>query len=183
MCSRFLSLVPAPPRARITLAVCILALLSCQRERRALRPQPAQTGVFQNVARESDLLPGGTPPGTPPNNPVECNAYAISEGQRLYSWYNCSGCHSHGGGGIGPPLIKQQWIYGGEPANLFDTIVRGRPNGMPSWGARIPAYQIWQIVTYIRSMNHEEPTAATPARSDSIESEPAIRNQHAGARP
>ncbi len=32
---------------------------------------------------------------------------------------------------------------------------------MPSWGGRIPAYQIWQIVAYVRSMNGEQPTSAT----------------------
>ncbi|MGI8962468.1 MAG: hypothetical protein ACR2IV_22470 [Bryobacteraceae bacterium] len=36
-------------------------------------------------------------------------------------------------------MIKTEWIYGGEPEILFDTIVKGRPNGMPSWGGRIPS--------------------------------------------
>ena len=109
-------------------------------------------------------------------NPYEGNAYAISEGQRLFSWYNCSGCHANGGGGIGPPLIKKDqrdWIYGGEPSNIFDTIVKGRPNGMPTWGGKIPEYQVWQIVTYVRSLNNLEPKAATPARTDSLEQKTA----------
>ena len=76
--------------------------------------------------------------------------------------YNCTGCHANGGGGIGPPLIKSTWIYGGEPENIFDTIVKGRPNGMPAWGGKIPEYQIWQLVTWVRAMNKEEPHAATP---------------------
>ena len=71
-------------------------------------------------------------------NPYYGSAYDISEGQRLYQWYNCVGCHANGGGGMGPPLIKEEWIYGGEPPNIFDTIVKGRPNGMPTWGGRIP---------------------------------------------
>jgi cytochrome c oxidase cbb3-type subunit 3 len=74
-------------------------------------------------------------------------------------------------------LITQQWIYGGQPENLFDTIVKGRPNGMPTWGGKIPEYQIWQIVAYVRSMNHEEPQAATPARSDTIQMQPSILNR------
>ena len=108
------------------------------------------------------MQPGGSEPAPNVSNPSAGNAYAISEGQRLFNWYNCCGCHSHGGGGMGPPLIKQQWIYGGEPANLFDTIIKGRPNGMPTWGGRIPEYQVWQIVAYIRSMNGKQPEAATP---------------------
>ena len=71
--------------------------------------------------------------------------------------------------------MKEQWIYGGEPANLFDTVVKGRPNGMPSWGSRIPEYQIWQIVAYIRSLNGKEPQSATPARMDVVE---ADRHDH-----
>lgn len=106
------------------------------------------------------------------NNPSHGSAYDISEGQRLYSWYNCSGCHANGGGAIGPPLIKTEWIYGGEPANMFDTIVKGRPNGMPAWGGRIPAYQIWQIIAYVRSLNNLEPKSAVGVRPDTIEQSP-----------
>jgi cytochrome c oxidase cbb3-type subunit 3 len=128
--------------------------------------------VFADASRQSDLQPGGPLSQPQVANSYDGSAYAISEGQRLFNWYNCSGCHANGGGGIGPPLIKSQWIYGGEPENLFDTIVKGRPNGMPTWGGRIPEYQIWQLVAYIRSLNNEEPKSATPARSDTIEQDP-----------
>src|SRR5690349_19080546 len=147
--------------------VCAFALMSCQRERTELRPAPAQVAVFGEAARESDLQPGGALP--PVTNPDHGEANAISEGQRLFSWYNCTGCHANGGGAIGPPLITTNWIYGGESSNLFDTIVKGRPNGMPAWGGRIPEYQIWQLVAYIRSLNKQESSAATPVRPDAIE--------------
>jgi cytochrome c oxidase cbb3-type subunit III len=167
---------------RIIASFCILAALTaCQREKRDVRPAPVRAAIFGDAARQSPLEPGGPQPHVTAVNPYEGNAYAISEGQRLYAWYNCSGCHSHGGGGIGPPLIKQDWIYGGEPENLFDTIVKGRPNGMPTWGGRIPDYQIWQIVAYVRSLNQQEPKSATPPRSDEIEPKPTIRNDRSGA--
>jgi cytochrome c oxidase cbb3-type subunit 3 len=146
-----------------------VALSGCNRETRTLRPSPASTIVFADAARESLLQPGGPHPEPHAVNPDEGNALAISEGQRLYNWYNCSGCHANGGGAIGPPLIKDVFIYGNEPENIFDTIVKGRPNGMPSWGGKIPEYQIWQLVTFVRSMNHLEPRAATPERADTIE--------------
>jgi hypothetical protein len=38
------------------------------------------------------------------------------------------------------------------PGNLFDVIVEGRPNGMPSFGGRIPEREIWQIIAFIESM-------------------------------
>lgn len=156
----------------IAAGCCFLALVACKRERRDLRPSPASVVVFGGAGRESELQPGGPQSEPVAVNPSEGSAYAISEGQRLFNWYNCSGCHANGGGAIGPPLIKQVWIYGVEPANLFDTIVKGRPNGMPAWGGKIPEYQIWQLVTYIRSLNHLEPKSATPVRSDTIEQNP-----------
>jgi cytochrome c oxidase cbb3-type subunit III len=163
---------------------CFLLLLSsCQREHRDLRPSPSRLAIFSDAARESPLRPGGpVQPQPRVTNPYNSTAYDISEGQRLYDWYNCSGCHSHGGGGIGPPLIKTEWIYGGEPENLFDTIVKGRPNGMPSWGGRIPEYQMWQIIAFVRSMNGLQPRSATASRFDTIEPNPqTIQNRTTGA--
>ncbi len=159
-------------RTYAAVAICCLALTACQREKRNVRPAPARLAIFSDAARESVLQPGGAQSQPQVTNPDYGNAYAISEGERLYDWYNCSGCHFHGGGGIGPPLIKTEWIYGGEPANLFDTIVKGRPNGMPAWGGRIPEYQVWELVAFIRSMNKEQPSAATPDRTDMIEPNP-----------
>lgn len=158
-------------RIIVIIAGCI-ALASCKTGNENLRPAPARLAIYSDAARESQIQPGGAL--TEPNvtNPDYGSAYAISEGQRLFNWYNCSGCHANGGGGIGPPLIKTEWIYGGEPANIFDTIVKGRPNGMPSWGGRIPQYQIWELVAFVRSLNHEEPTASTPPREDTIETNP-----------
>jgi cytochrome c oxidase cbb3-type subunit 3 len=150
------------------IAVC-LALTSCQREKRDLRPAPTRLAVYENAATESPLEPGGAKSLPAVSNPSHGNAYDISEGQRLYSWYNCVGCHANGGGGMGPPLVKKAWIYGGEPANLFDTIVKGRPNGMPTWGSRIPEYQVWQLVAYIRSMNEEQPFDTVAPRADTME--------------
>lgn len=147
----------------------VLSFSACRREARNSRPEPARLAIFSDAARQSELQPAGA--GTEPQvlNPYQGNAAAISEGQRLFNWYNCSGCHANGGGGIGPPLIKKEWIYGGQPANIFDTIIKGRPNGMPAWGKRIPEYEVWQLVAYVRSLNKEQPSSATPARSDTLE--------------
>ena len=134
-----------------------------------MRPAPAQLAIYGDAARQSTLQPGGAQTASQVTNPYTGQAWGINEGQRLYGWYNCVGCHAHGGGAIGPPLITQQWVYGGEPANLFDTIVKGRPNGMPSWGGRIPEYQVWQLVAYLRSLNGGQPQSATSARSDELE--------------
>jgi cytochrome c oxidase cbb3-type subunit III len=149
MFSRFLN-----PALSLGLALSVVGLLGCQREKRELRPDPALTRVAVFDAGK--------------RNPYDGNAYAISEGQRLFTWYNCSGCHANGGGGMGPPLIKEDWLYGDHPANLFDTIAKGRPNGMPAWADKISEYQIWQLIAYIQSLNGRQPRAAVPVRLDSI---------------
>ena len=48
--------------------------------------------------------------------------------------------------------MDDRWIYGSDPSNIFNTIVEGRPNGMPSFGSKIPRYQIWQLASYVRSL-------------------------------
>jgi cytochrome c oxidase cbb3-type subunit 3 len=103
----------------------------------------------------------------------ERSAWHVSEGKRLYTWFNCVGCHAHGGGGMGPPLMDDKWIYGGEMQNIAATILQGRPNGMPSFRGRIPEEQVWQLAAYVRSMGRNVPKAAAPGRNDDMQPAPA----------
>ncbi len=48
--------------------------------------------------------------------------------------------------------MDAKWIYGSSPENIYDTIVQGRPNGMPAFGGKIPGQQVWQLVAYVRSL-------------------------------
>jgi cytochrome c oxidase cbb3-type subunit 3 len=97
------------------------------------------------------------------------NADAVTTGKRLFNQYNCSGCHSNGGGGMGPALMDGAWIYGSRLAQIHQTLVEGRPNGMPAWGGKIPDLQLWQIAAYVRSMSLPQTLAAatgnTPSQS------------------
>ena len=121
--------------------LCIVAL-ACQREKRPLSATAAETKRAMPI-RESPLQPGPRLlANTAMSNPYEGNAYAISQGQELFAQYNCVGCHFHGGGGIGPALMDEDWIYGSSPANIYESIAEGRPNGMPSFGGHIPENQI-----------------------------------------
>lgn len=85
----------------------------------------------------------------------EGNVYATDDGRRLYSWYNCSGCHGEGGGSIGPPLWDADWTYGGSPEDIAESIIQGRPEGMPAFGGRIPADHVWKLVAYLRQLDPE----------------------------
>jgi cytochrome c oxidase cbb3-type subunit III len=154
---------------QILVVAVVIAVAGCKREERKLRDDPPDQALF-SAAREGSIVPGGKIGQVGMKSPDEGNAYAISQGQKLFMWYNCAGCHGvHGGGAIGPPLMSNKLIYGSEPENIYDTIMKGRPRGMPSWGGRIPESQIWQLVAYVRSLSGSEPPNATSARSDYLE--------------
>jgi cytochrome c oxidase cbb3-type subunit 3 len=119
---------------------------------------PAFTGGPQFVATSTLFPGGGAAPAPDPNVAIyQGNPQAIAAGERLFNWYNCSGCHFHGGGGMGPALMDQQWIYGGALDQIHASIVQGRPNGMPSWGRKIPDAQIWQIAAFVKSLSAPNP--------------------------
>jgi cytochrome c oxidase cbb3-type subunit 3 len=154
-------------RSLITLvgALGVLAVVgACKREERRFRESPPS--VVPTGVRVSALQPGTPVDTAHTENPYESSAYAQTEGQRLFGWYNCSGCHANGGGGMGPALMDDTWIYGSEPEQIFATIVEGRPNGMPSFAGRIPTPQIWQIVTYVRSLGGLTPASGRSSRVD-----------------
>jgi len=132
----------------VLIAEVTLLVAACQRE---IRP-------FQELAVASARTRG--------ESPFQKNAYGTAEGKRLFDQYNCSGCHAHGGGGMGPALMDEKWIYGSEPANIFESIVEGRPNGMPAWRNKIPDQQVWELVAYVQSMSGNEPIDVLPSRSD-----------------
>ena len=111
-------------------------VLGCKREQRVFDSGSAGTQVANGVSLTTVHAGGSLP--SPEIKGVEHNAYAVSEGKRLYNAYNCVGCHAHGGGGIGPPLLDKKWFYGSEPEQVYLSILQGRPNGMPSFRGRIP---------------------------------------------
>jgi len=99
---------------------------------------------------------------------TERNAYAMAQGKTLFRWFNCSGCHSNGGGGMGPALMDDKWRYGNNPEDIYTSIMEGRPNGMPSFKGRINEDQAWQLVAYVRSMSGWARKDAAPGRNDSL---------------
>ena len=145
-----------------------LMVVGCDREARRFSEVPPATSA-PSLVTLSELQPG---PKTPPivlHNPYEENAWAVSEGKQLYNWMNCVGCHAHGGGGMGPPLMDAEWIYGSDPENVYETIIEGRPNGMPSFGGKLSNQQAWQLVAYVRSMSGLLPKDVTSGRSDEMQ--------------
>ncbi|MBU3079347.1 c-type cytochrome [Sphingomonas quercus] len=164
-------------------AVLLLALAGCHKPPQAEPAAPGGPGA--PGVPVSGLIPaGGGPPSAP--NPRALPYYdsneAVAQGMRAYKQYNCGGCHFNGGGGIGPALMDDVWIYGGRLDQIYATIYQGRPNGMPAWGGKIPDQQIWQIAAYVRSMSLPETIAANQGGTPSQHPAPVPRaaDEHGG---
>ncbi len=73
---------------------------------------------------------------------------------------NCAFCHGLGarGGGRGPDLTRAQKKHGNSDADLFRTINEGVPgtampqNGATQQGVGMTEEEIWQVISYIRSV-------------------------------
>jgi cytochrome c oxidase cbb3-type subunit 3 len=159
----------------VALACAALALCACDRERREF----SGATMPENGPSDATLVklePGASTPAKPdPRGPqYEGNAYHLSQGQRLFRWYNCNGCHSNGGGGMGPPLMDEDWRYGGTIDQIYSTIVQGRPNGMPTFRDKIPEQQIWEIAAYVRSLSGNVPKDAASSREEGVSAIPPL---------
>lgn len=124
--------------------------------------------------RTSGLQAGGAAPREARNNPYEGNPRALAEGRQYYIWMNCHACHGEmGGGGIGPPFADPVWIYGSAPENIYQSIVQGRPNGMPAYGGVIPEDRVWLIAAYVRSLGPPDPRELQPESPTRLPESPA----------
>ena len=148
-----------------------LALTACQREQRQDRSKPIGETVPGGASPDT-IIPGGgsQPPLDPRAAMFDNNANAIAQGQFLYNKMNCVGCHSHGGGGMGPPLMDDEWRYGGRIDQIAATIAEGRPNGMPSWRGKLTDDQIWQLAAYVRSLSGQPSKDSVGSRSEGMSS-------------
>jgi putative heme-binding domain-containing protein len=79
---------------------------------------------------------------------------------------NCAFCHGLGarGGGRGPDLTRTSKKHGDSDAEIFNTINNGvpgtamPPNGATQQGVGMTEEEIWQVLTYIRSVE-KKPSA------------------------
>ena len=82
---------------------------------------------------------------------------------------NCAFCHGLGarGGGRGPDLTRVQKKHGNSDADIFRTISEGvpgtamPPNGATQQGVGMTEEEIWQVVSYIRSVQVKSSPQAT----------------------
>ena len=85
---------------------------------------------------------------------------------------NCAFCHGLGarGGGRGPDLTRTPKKHGDADAEIFNTINNGvpgtamPPNGATQQGVGMTEEEIWQVVTYIRSVEKKPRTIIGDAK-------------------
>jgi cytochrome c oxidase cbb3-type subunit 3 len=146
----------------VLIAILPLVALTLQPE---ASDQPRSTGAALSASDDPvGPVPGPGVKRIPITNPYANDQNAEQVGRRLFNSFNCSGCHGdHAGGGMGPSLRDEVWIYGGTGADIYDSIAEGRANGMPAWGTLLPPGQIWELVSYVQSLRTaHEPQPPAP---------------------
>jgi cytochrome c oxidase cbb3-type subunit III len=101
-------------------------------------------------------------------NPLAGDAKAAKIGESQFR-ANCAFCHGLGarGGGRGPDLTRAQKRHGNADADLYRTINEGvpgtamPPNGATQQGVGMTEEEIWQVISYIRSVQAKAPAQAT----------------------
>jgi cytochrome c oxidase cbb3-type subunit III len=100
-------------------------------------------------------------------NPLAGDRKAAKAGEYEFR-INCALCHGLGahGGGRGPDLTRAQKKHVHSDAEMFQVISSGIPgtvmpaNGTNGQGVGMTDEEIWQIITYIRSVEVKAPAAA-----------------------
>ncbi len=83
------------------------------------------------------------------------DAQAMALGERLFM-NNCAQCHgSDGAGNKGiPNLTDKDWLHGGEPAQILETITKGRTGNMPPFAAVVGSSDdIKNLAQYVLSLS------------------------------
>jgi cytochrome c oxidase cbb3-type subunit III len=98
-------------------------------------------------------------------NPLSTDPRAAKAGEFEFR-INCALCHGLGarGGGRGPDLTRAQKRHGDSDGDLFRNISQGIPgtvmpaNGTNGQGVGMTDEEIWQIITYLRSIQVKAPS-------------------------
>ena len=93
-------------------------------------------------------------------NPFAGDREAIKEGRKLWLFLGCSGCHGPmGGGGMGgTPVLDDTWRFGSDDETLYKLIKGQIPaQTMQPYAADVPDEQVWQMLSYVRSLYKGDP--------------------------
>lgn len=82
---------------------------------------------------------------------------AMKMALRLFA-NNCAVCHgADGGGNHGfPNLTDNDWLYGGDPATIKQTLINGRKGIMPPWAGILGEEGVHETAEYVLSLSGRE---------------------------
>lgn len=89
----------------------------------------------------------------------------LAEGEELFAT-NCASCHGDDGTGMidvgAPNLTDGFWIYGGDEASIYKTLVNGRKGWMPAWESRLSEAERKMLTAYIIGLGNEAAQSPPP---------------------
>ena len=85
---------------------------------------------------------------------VAADPEAKQMGQRLFRTYcmQCHGADAKGAKGF-PNLTDSEWLYGGEPDKIHESIANGRKGAMPAFGAAFGEDGVRNVAHYVLSLS------------------------------
>ena len=85
-------------------------------------------------------------------NPFAGNQDAVKEGAEIFA-LNCRTCHGDDAkGNMCPDITVKNKKFGNSDAELFKTISKGVPGGMPNWNDTLGNEKIWKVITFLRTL-------------------------------
>jgi len=116
----------------------------------------------------------GDPEAAKIKNPVATSPESIAAGKKVYDT-NCAGCHGpkaegadkagivisvieDQGGKQPPDLTDDKWDHGSSDGEIFSVIKKGiGPQFfMAPWDGRMTDTEIWNVISYIRSLSQKK---------------------------
>jgi mono/diheme cytochrome c family protein len=161
----------------VTILLCGLGGSAAWAANQAQDPPPDGAPAAEVPAADGKAASGSSPLETARNaekgsleSPYADFASIAADGRKVYLAAGCNGCHGMGGGGMGPPLSNQVWVYGKDDDTLFRLIALGSDElqkqgysrkgsenvvgPMPPFGTIVKSDDdMWKIIAFIRSVN------------------------------
>ncbi|CBL44779.1 Cytochrome c oxidase cbb3-type, subunit III [gamma proteobacterium HdN1] len=113
------------------------------------------------------------------------DAEAVAVGKRLFG-NNCAVCHgsdARGSNGF-PNLTDGDWIFGGSPENIIETITKGRTSiGMPAFTAapyQLEDASITDLTAYLLTLSNRKANAGDAGKGGQLFAEKGCAACHGG---
>ncbi|MEM0967223.1 MAG: cbb3-type cytochrome c oxidase N-terminal domain-containing protein [Verrucomicrobiota bacterium] len=93
------------------------------------------------------------------------NAQFVEAGRETYQTI-CTTCHGANlEGGIGFNLADNEWVHGGEPVAVYQTIDQGIDGtGMQAWGPSLGPKKVAEVVAFV--LSHHSPESVSGGASE-----------------